>query len=102
MGSCLCMINPCGYALGLIIYHIKHERVYVSYSIIDIPCHGVYLTGSGGFPHEGPMEQQSTSRGGVRIFLVIIIIDIRAALIPLYDYFSPHNQSVSVSVSISL
>ena len=30
-GSCLYMINPPGYALGLTIYHIKHERVYVSY-----------------------------------------------------------------------
>ena len=29
-GSCLYMINPSGYALGFIIYHIKHERVYVS------------------------------------------------------------------------
>ena len=25
------MINPLGYALGFIIYHTKHERVYVSY-----------------------------------------------------------------------
>ena len=25
------MINPSGYALRFIIYHIKHERVYVSY-----------------------------------------------------------------------
>ena len=23
--------NPSGYALGFIIYHIKHERAYVSY-----------------------------------------------------------------------
>ena len=29
MGSCLYIINPSGYALGFIIYHIKHERVYV-------------------------------------------------------------------------
>ena len=28
------MINPSGYALGFIIYHIEHERVYVSYKII--------------------------------------------------------------------
>ena len=25
------MINPLSYALGFIIYHTKHERVYVSY-----------------------------------------------------------------------
>ena len=31
-GSCLYMINPLGYALGFIIYHIKNERVYVSYN----------------------------------------------------------------------
>ena len=30
---CLHMINPSGYALGFIIYHIKHEWVYVSYII---------------------------------------------------------------------
>ena len=30
-GESLYMINPSGYALGFIIYHIKHERVYVSY-----------------------------------------------------------------------
>ena len=34
--SCLYMINPSGYALGFIIYHIKHERVYVSYIWPDI------------------------------------------------------------------
>ena len=31
MGSCLYMINSSGYAVGFIIYHIKHERAYVSY-----------------------------------------------------------------------
>ena len=32
VGSCLYMINPSGFVLKLfIIYHIKHERVYVSY-----------------------------------------------------------------------
>ena len=30
-----CMINPSGCALGFIIYHIKHERVYVSYNSSD-------------------------------------------------------------------
>ena len=28
------MKNPSGYALGFIIYHTKHERVYVSYKIL--------------------------------------------------------------------
>ena len=31
-GSCLYTINPSGYVLGFIIYHIKNERVYVSYN----------------------------------------------------------------------
>ena len=34
MGSCLYLIKPSGYALGFIIYHIKYERVYVSYKFV--------------------------------------------------------------------
>ena len=35
------MINPSGYALGFIIYHIKHERVYVFYRFVYIYSDGL-------------------------------------------------------------
>lgn len=30
------MINFSSYVLGFIIYHIKHERVYVSYNAVEV------------------------------------------------------------------
>ena len=43
------MIKPSGYALVFIIYHIKHERVYVSYIlynyklVVEYPSYGLSL-----------------------------------------------------------
>ena len=36
--------NPLGYALGFIIYHIKHGRVYVSYKTLMQNCPWIYNT----------------------------------------------------------